>query len=168
MAGTGTENWTFHHVGLIVNDLDKTIAYFKSLGTYKFQPENPPVSYQEFVAYGEAIVKDGKLVSAPEEIIRPSRIQFCSLGELTFEIIQPLQTFPSNFNKNFLNKFGEGISHIGCGVAPEHFEEEVEKMKARGASVLQSGKSKSGGGFVYFDTSDGGNIITELMIVFPD
>ena len=68
MAGTGTENWTFHHVGLIVNDLDKTIAYFKSLGTYKFQPENPPGSYQEFIAYGEAIVKDGKLVSAPEVV----------------------------------------------------------------------------------------------------
>lgn len=168
MAGSETENWTFHHIGLIVKDLDETINYLKSLGTYKFYPENPPASYQEFIAFGTPIVREGELVCAPGKQIKPSRIRFCSLGSLTYEIIQPFQDFPSNVNKDFLNKFGEGISHIGYGVAPEHFKEEVEKMTARGASVIQSGKTTNGGGYAYFDTTGGGNIITELMIVFPE
>ena len=62
MAGPGTENWTFHHVGLIVNDLDKTVDYLKSLGVYEFQPENPPASYQEFIAYDKPVVKDNEVL----------------------------------------------------------------------------------------------------------
>lgn len=168
MADTGTGNWTFHHIGLVVADLDKTISYLQSLGMYEFQPENPPASYQEFVAYGKPIVKDRKLVHAPDGEIKPSRIRFCNLGTLAYEIIQPFQSFPANVNKDFLNTTGEGISHIGYGVPPGNFEDEVEKMQLRGAALVQSGKSTNGGEFAYFDTSGGGNVITELMIVFHD
>ena len=45
----------------------------------------------------------------------------------------------------------------------EHFDEEVEKMKARGLPVVYFGRQKNGGGFVYFDTRKVGGIIIELM-----
>ena len=32
-------NWTFHHLGVIVHDMDEAVRYYESLGIFAFQPE---------------------------------------------------------------------------------------------------------------------------------
>ena len=32
-------NWTYHHAGVIVRDMDAAVAYYESLGMFTFQPE---------------------------------------------------------------------------------------------------------------------------------
>jgi catechol 2,3-dioxygenase-like lactoylglutathione lyase family enzyme len=78
-------------------------------------------------------------------------------------LIQPGDAF-KEVNGDFLKSNGEGIDHIAYTVDAEHFEREVEKMKAKGLTILFSGRQTNGGGFAYFDTRRVGGIITELMV----
>ena len=32
-------NWTFHHLGVIVRDMDEAVKYYESMGIFTFQPE---------------------------------------------------------------------------------------------------------------------------------
>jgi len=67
MTGEETKNWTFHHLGVIVADMEKAVEYYKSLGIVDFPPETPrpanPPTWQEFTVYGETFIKDGEPVT---------------------------------------------------------------------------------------------------------
>ena len=168
MAGEETKNWKFHHVGVIVEDMEKAIEFFQSLGIVDFPPEtessdNQP-TWEEITAYGETIIKDGKPLITIEPGMKTGQVKFCSMGAVPLELIEPGNAF-KEVNSDFLKSNGEGIDHIAYTVDAEHFEQEVEKMKAKGLTVLFSGRRSNGGGFVYFDTRKVGGIITELMVV---
>jgi catechol 2,3-dioxygenase-like lactoylglutathione lyase family enzyme len=169
MAGEDTKNWTFHHFGVIVGDMDKVVEYYRSLGIVDFPPAagdvGSPVVWQELTSYGETVLKDGKLVDPPaeKENLRPGRVMFCSIGSMQFELIQPGEAI-KDVNGDFLERVGGGINHIAYTVSLENYEQEVEKMKAKGVEVLFSGKQANGGGFTYFDTRGTGGIIIELMV----
>jgi hypothetical protein len=96
--------------------------------------------------------------------MKTGQVKFCSMGTVPLELIEPGNAF-KEVNSDFLKSNGEGIDHIAYTVDAEHFEQEVEKMKAQGLSVLFSGRRSNGGGFVDFDTRKVGGIITELMVV---
>jgi len=169
MAGEKTKNWTFHHFGVIVGDMDKAVEYYRSLGIVDFPLEDAdggsPVMWQELTSYGETVLKDGKLVNPPveKENLRPGRVMFCNIGSMQFELIQPSEAI-KDVNGDFLERVGGGINHIAYTVSLENYEQEVEKMKAKGVEVLFSGKQATGGGFTYFDTRGTGGIIIELMV----
>ena len=170
MANSETENWTFHHLGLIVHDLEKTAKYFESLGVVEFIPaRGKPTVWTDMTAFGKVILKDGEPQVERNPNAKPGGLRFCRMGTMVFEIIQPgKDTGIREFNGDFLEKNGEGVSHIAYGVAPEHFDEEVAKMKAKGLEVLQSGvQANNNGQYVYFDTREQGGIATELMEVRP-
>jgi catechol 2,3-dioxygenase-like lactoylglutathione lyase family enzyme len=169
MAGEETKNWTFHHVGVIVEDMDKAVEYYKSLGYIDFDPEpettgaaNRP-TWVEIIAYGETVIKDGQTLFEIKPDMKRGQVKFCWMGTVPLELIQPGDAF-KEVNSDFLKSNGEGIDHIAFTVDAEHFAEEVEKMKAKGLSVVFSGRMSNGGGFAYFDTRKVGGIITELMI----
>ena len=169
MAGEETKNWTFHHLGVIVADLDKAVEYYQSLGIVDFFPESPgpansPV-WTELIVYGKEVIKDGKLLVPPKPGAKPGGLRFCRVGSIALELIQPGESSVKNVNDDFLDNFGEGIDHVAYGVAPEHFKEEVDKMKAKGLPIILSGEQVNGGGFVYFDTRKVGGIVIELMKV---
>jgi len=171
MTGTETDNWTFHHLGVIVFDLAKTVDYYKSLGFVDFPPARPgapsgPV-WTEFTAYGKTAIKDGKPLVAPKPGAKPSALQFCRIGTITLEVIQPGEGGVRNIHNDFLAEYGEGIDHIAYTVAAENFDAEVEKMKAKGLPVILSGEQANGGGFIYFDAREVGGLIVELMRVPP-
>mgnify|MGYP000624970317 CR=1 FL=1 len=163
-----TENWTFHHLGVIVADMDRAVEYYRSLGFVEFPPVSQgvaPPAWKELTVYGEPVIKDGKLLVPPEPGARPGRVRFCRVGTMTLELIEAGGGAIRTVNDDFLDRFGEGINHIAYGVAPEHFEQEVERMKAKGLSIILSGEQANGGGFAYFDTRQAGGIIIELMKV---
>jgi methylmalonyl-CoA/ethylmalonyl-CoA epimerase len=172
MAREETKNWTFHHVGVIVEDMDKAVEYYKSLGIVDFPPKSAvkpekvrnQIVWREITAYGEAVVKDGK----PQYEIKPGTkaggVKFCHMGTVPLELIQPGEAF-KEVNGDFLKKNGEGIDHIAYTVPAIHFDEEIAKMKSKGLTIIFSGESSDGVGFYYFDTRAVGGIITELMRV---
>ena len=164
-----TKNWTFHHLGVIVADMDKAVEYYKSLGFVGFPPERPepatPTIWQEFTVYGETVIKDGELLVPRKPGGKPGGIKWCWVGTIALELTLPGGGAFRTIHNDFLDNFGEGIEHIAYGVTPENFEQEVEKMKAKGLPIVMSGEQSSGGGFVYFDTRKVGGIIIELMKV---
>jgi len=169
VANQETQHWTFHHLGVIVEDLEKAVKYYKSLGVVDFplepeaaESENTPVVWKEIISYDEAVIKDGQPLLPITEDLTVPLIKFCAMGTVPFELIQPGNAF-KEVNGDFLANNGEGISHIAYMVADGHFEKEVEKMKAKGLPVLFHGRQANGGGFTYFDTRKVGGIITELM-----
>jgi len=167
MTGEETKNWTFHHLGVIVADMDKAVEYYKSLGVVDFPPERPggaaSPTWQEFTTYGETVIKDGKLLVPVKPGAKPGGLQFCWVGTIALELIQPGEGAFTTLHNDFLEEVGEGIDHIAYGVAPANFDEEVEKMKAKGLPIIMSGEQSNGGGFVYFDTRKVGGIVIELM-----
>ena len=166
MTGEETRHWKFHHLGLIVGDMDKAVEYYQSLGFVDFPPEpaepREPIVWEEIAAYGEIVLKDGQPVVPMKPDAKRGQVKFCSVGSVPLELIQPGDAF-KEVNGDFLRNNGEGIDHIAYTVDAEHFDEEVEKMKAKGLPVLFSGRQGNGGGFVYFDTRKVGGIIIELM-----
>jgi len=167
MTDKETKNWTFHHLGVIVADMEKAVEYYQSLGFVDFPPERPrpatpSPTWQEFAVYGKTVIKDGQLLVPQKPGGKPGRIRWCRVGSVALELTLPGEGAFRTVHNDFLDNVGEGIEHIAYGVAPEHFEQEVEKMKAKGLPIIMSGQS-SGGGFVYFDTRKVGGIIIELM-----
>ena len=169
MTDTETENWTFRHLGVIVADMDKAVEYYRSLGIVDFPPERPGVAtsptWQEFTTYGETVIKDGQLLVPPKSGAKPGGLQFCPVGSMTLELVQPGEGAFKTLHNDLLDNYGEGIDHIAYGVAPEDSEQDVAKLKAKGLPIILSGEQANGGGFVYFDTRKAGGIIIELMKV---
>jgi len=167
MTGEETKNWTFHHLGVIVADMDKAVEYYQSLGFIDILPQSPrstsPPSWVEMTAYGKTVLKDGQVLVPVKSGARPVPNTWCRVGSMTLELIQPGEGGWKNVNRDFLENVGDGINHIAYTVDGEHFEQEVEKMKARGLEIVLSGRQSTGGGFFYFDTRKVGGIITELM-----
>ena len=165
-----TKNWTFHHLGVIVADMDKAVEYYKSLGFVGFPTERPepatpaaPMTWKKFTTYGETVIEDGKLLVPPKPGAKPGGIKWCSMGIITLELTLPGEGAFRTIHNDFLDNFGEGIEHIAYSVSLKNFEEEVEKMKAKGLPIVMSGEAPGGGGFIYFDTRKTGGIIIELM-----
>jgi methylmalonyl-CoA/ethylmalonyl-CoA epimerase len=168
MAGEETRYWTFHHVGVIVEDVDKAVEYYQSLGFIDFLPEAETAesrpTWVEIITYGETVIKDGLPLFPVRLGMKPGRVKFCRMSTVPLELIQPGDAF-TEVNGDFLKSKGEGIDHIAYTVEARHFDREVEKMKSRGLSILFSGRESNGGGFAYFDTRKVGGIITELMCI---
>ena len=115
MIGVETKNWKFHHLGLIVGDMDKAIEYYKSLDFVDFPPEPTeppePIVWEEIAAYGETVIKGGQPVVPMKPDARRGQVKFCSVGSITLELIQPGDAF-KEVNGDFLKNTGEGIDHI--------------------------------------------------------
>ncbi len=162
-----TKNWTFHHLGVIVADMEKAVEYYRSLGFIEFLPERPapanPPTWVEMTAYGKTIIKDGELQVPRKPGATSVPNTWCRIGTVTLELIQPGESSVRNVNRDFMENVGDGINHIAYTVDGEHFEEEIKKMKARGLEIILSGRLSNGGGYVYFDTRKFGGIVTELM-----
>jgi catechol 2,3-dioxygenase-like lactoylglutathione lyase family enzyme len=170
MAGEETKNWKFHHLGVIVADMEKAVEYYRSLAFVDEMPARPapaePPKMVDFAVYGKDVIKGGEL-----QIPRPPNAKpgvpntWWKVGEITLEVIQPGEGAIKDVNREYLERVGEGIDHIAYTVDAEFFDEEVAKMKAQGLEVILYGMMSNGGGFIYFDTRKVGGIVTELMRV---
>jgi len=167
MTGEETKNWRFHHLGVIVGDMEKAVEYYRSLGFVDVLPETPrpanPPTMEELTIYGKSIIKDGEVQVARKPGAKFVPNTWCRIGSITLELIQPGEGFIKDVNREFLEKVGDGIDHIAYILDAEDFDREVEKMKAKGLEIILSGRQSNGGGFVYFDTREQGGIVTELM-----
>jgi len=143
-------NWEFHHVAVVVQDMDKAVKYYQSLGIGEFLPEFmlDSSTYTEYEVYGKT-----------SDSIDKTRMRFIQIGpSFKLELVQPLEGEP--IYKEFLKSEGEGVHHIAYTV--DDLDREIAKLAKKGIPIITRVKTQTGG-FAYCDTRKVGNVIIELI-----
>jgi len=149
MKTTGKEESPFanvYQIGVIVKDMDEAEKYYEALGIGPFESLKGPAPTDRRV-YGKP---------APDVNLR---VRIAQAGGVQFELIQPISG--NSVQKEFLEKHGEGINHLGFLV--DDLEREVAKLIEKGFRVISSGKTTAGGGFAYLDTDKIGGVVFEII-----
>lgn len=138
---TGTPFRQLHHICVVVHDLDKSVAYYESVGIGPWQ-DYPPLD-----EYTDLRVPD-------PEAFRRLRYKFADLDNVQLQLCQPPRSDCAQ--RRFLDTRGEGVFHIG-------FEADVDEAAGQGAAlglrVSMRGQRDNGSGFVYFDTLDEAGVV---------
>jgi methylmalonyl-CoA/ethylmalonyl-CoA epimerase len=144
LENTPFNNENFHHVGIIVRDMDKTIEYLEAIGIGPF-----------------GLMGDQKWVNAEfkgEVRGRPAewsvKISNTKVGDIEIELLQP--SGGESVLQEFLDEKGEGVHHIAYLV--DDVPGEVAKLEKQGLKRLTSA-NLDGRGFAYFETVEGGVVI---------
>lgn len=150
MAYPLVSDWTFRGVGVAVNDLDKTVAYYRSLGFSDVQPEVELDSSKstDFMVNGKA----------PETRTR-TRSTLVGMGPLQYEFVQPIEG-ETVYSDSLATK-GEGINNLAFTV--DDLEQETSKLVDRGVAIVLSARPETGQAFAYFDTHEVGNTMIKLV-----
>jgi catechol 2,3-dioxygenase-like lactoylglutathione lyase family enzyme len=144
------QNWKFHHVSVVVRDMAKAMKFYEALGIGPFPPLLGP--------QGKVSLVNKTLHGKPADWELDLRHAEGGVGDLTFELIQPLEG--DTPVKDFLEKKGEGIQHIGFFV--DDMEQETAKMAEKGFKITQSGETPTVK-WAYFGTDAIGGVSIELM-----
>lgn len=144
------QNWKFHHVSVVVRDMAKAMKFYEALGIGPFPPLLGP--------QGKVSLVNKTLHGTPAAWELDLRHAEGGVGDLTFELIQPLEG--DTPVKDFLEKKGEGIQHIGFFV--DDMEQETAKMAEKGFKITQSGETPTVK-WAYFGTDAVGGFSIELM-----
>ena len=132
-------------VGVIVKDLDKTVAALSSLGIGPFEPlPGKPFGNR-------------KIRGQPANY--KMKIKHAQVGAVQLELLQPLEG--ESVQKEFLEKRGEGIHHLGFFA--KDIDKKVAELKKKGIKVLSSASGKKKGGFAYLDTEALCGFVLELV-----
>jgi catechol 2,3-dioxygenase-like lactoylglutathione lyase family enzyme len=142
------ENWKFDQVSVVVRDMEKAVEFYQCLGIRRFRA---------LIGPSGPTLLTGKTVRG-----KPADYQIdlrsAEVGQLQFEVIQPLEGETSV--KQFLEKRGEGIHHLGFLV--DDLDRETAKMAEEGFKITQSGETPEVR-WAYFDTDLVGGVLIELM-----
>ncbi len=143
-------DWKFRGIDIAVNDLDKTVEYYQSLGFQNVQPEIVLDSGQSsnFTVNGQV----------PDTTTR-LRSRLVEVGPLQYEFVEPLEG-ESAYTES-LGKRGEGINSLAFSV--DDLAGETGKLVDRGINVVLSAKSETGDEFACFDTREVGNTMIKLI-----
>ncbi len=124
-----------HHICIVVKDLEKTKSYYESIGI------GPWIEYPPLVEYTKLNVMDEKGFFA-------SRFIYTKIGDLQLQLVQPGEG--KTIYKEFLEKNGEGVFHIGFEVAD--IDAMDKQLAENGMKILASGRREDGSGFTYYQT----------------
>jgi catechol 2,3-dioxygenase-like lactoylglutathione lyase family enzyme len=143
-----------HHLSLLVNDVEKTVAIFEKLGAGPFviRPYEAPTSK----ATVRGMPQGYKLKFADGRI-----------GPLSLEFVQPIEG--DSVLVDFLRERGEGFHHLAFSCPPP-IDDELAKWHAIGIEPLQVDKSISDDpcyGWAYLDTEKLLGCILEIVCLPP-
>ncbi len=146
----------FSHAGFVVNDINKAMQIYQSIG---FSQIIPPT---ERVWDNESYEVDGNPLSTERAV--KFKEGYLRRGAFSLQFIQPIEG--KNPHMDFLNNHGEGISYLCFSV--DHLEKEQAKLVEKGFPVIQSVKNPDGGFLeTYHDTRRIGNTIIALTQAPP-
>ena len=132
-------NWELSSIIVAVNDMDKAVKHYESIG---FGPFSPEFLIDRRKLYTELKVSD------PKELTGTMKLRTTPLiGSARFGLDQPVSG--QSFQKDFLESKGEGVIQIVFNV--DDIEAETAKMVEKGFSVVVSGK-RDIGSIAIFDT----------------
>jgi methylmalonyl-CoA/ethylmalonyl-CoA epimerase len=134
----------FHHVGVIVKDMDKTIDYLESIGIGPFGM----MGDRKWVD----IPFKGELHGKPAEWA--VKISTAKVGNFEIELLQP--SGGESALQEFLDNVGEGVHHIAYLV--DDVRGEIDKLVEKGIEILTSANLDAKG-FAYIRTGPGGIVV---------
>jgi methylmalonyl-CoA/ethylmalonyl-CoA epimerase len=137
-----------HHVGVVVKDIKKAIAYFESLGIGPFAGPGGQKTL--------SISFKGELHGKPAEWT--TTISNADLGGVQLELLEP--TKGNQALKESLDKTGEGLHHIGF--LTDDLDAEVANFKKRGIGIWNMAWEDNGGGFLYSNPTPTGGLSIEF------
>jgi methylmalonyl-CoA/ethylmalonyl-CoA epimerase len=146
-ANSPFSNKHYHHIGVIVKNIEKTIEYLSSIGIGPFGMPGG----QKWVE----VPFKGELHSKPAAW--KVKISNAVLGNGELELLQP--SGGPSLLQEFLDDHGEGLHHIGY--ITDDLDKDIKTLAKQGIKVLTSANADKGG-FAYFDTGINGGIVTEL------
>lgn len=126
-----------HHLSIVVRDIEATQQAYESIGIGPFV-EYPPM--REYV----------KIQVPDEEGFYNLRIRCAQIGPVQLQLVQPGEG--ESIYKNFLEKHGEGVFHLGFVV--DNVDAAQAQVEQIGISALSSGRRENGSGFTYFNTAE--------------
>lgn len=126
-----------HHISIVVKDIDTTVKFYESIGIGPFE-SYPPI--KEYV----------KIDVPDKEGFYDLTIKCARIGPVELQLIQPGKG--RSLYKDFLEKRGEGVYHLGFVV--EDIDGSEAEVKSLGLGVISSGRRENGSGFSYLDTAD--------------
>jgi methylmalonyl-CoA/ethylmalonyl-CoA epimerase len=135
----------FHHVGIIVKDVDKVVNFYESLGIGPFEPL-------------VITAKERKLRGKPLKGLK-LKIRIAHVGSTRIEAIQPLEGTGPWFD--FLEKHGEGIAHIAFVV--DDIEKSKAELTSKGLKILFETWFENGGAAAYFESDEIGWSVLEIL-----
>lgn len=151
----GEKDWELLHLGLIVEDLDKTLEFYRSLGLI--------TSFHEFPKGPHRITAEvhGKTTTRPSPRRKKhGKLQIIRMGPLPLELIQ-IGEGQTDANSEFFDEKGEGIAHIGFIV--NDLEAETAKLVEQGIAILFTLTVDDRVNMHYFDTRKYGGLTLELL-----
>lgn len=128
-----------HHVCVVVHDIDKTQAYYESIGI------GPWVEYPPLTEYVDLNVPDA-------DAFGELKYRICNLPNIQLQLCEP-GTGPTP-QRAFLDSKGEGVFQLGFEVPDADAAEEQ-----LGLPVKMSGRRENRTGFTYYDTDEQGGVV---------
>ena len=132
-----------HHLGVVVEDMDKAVKHYESLGIGSFEPLK--------LSPAEGQLRGEPVTSTPI-------ISMGEVGGVIVELLQP--TEDKSIIKEFYENKGEGIHHIAFLV--DDIDKETDKLVKKGLEVVFHQKFGQGG-CTFFDTGKVGGVFIELF-----
>ena len=131
-----------HHIAVVVRNLEEAIQFYTSIGIGPFE-DYPPL--KEYVK-----------LDVPDKVgFHNVKIKVVQIGPIQIQLIQPGEG--QSLYKDFLEKKGEGVYHLGFVV--DDVDDSEAALKNLGLEVLSSGRREDGSGFSYMDTAGKGGVI---------
>ncbi len=133
-----------HHVCIVVEDLDKAVAYYESVGV------GPCTNFPSLETFrGDLSVPD-------VDAFMGLRFRWCNLENVQLQLCEP--GLGGSPQRAFLDSHGEGVFHLGFTVNDlDSAEQDAVKL---GLNPWMRGRLPDRSGFTYFDTRDKGAGIT--------
>ncbi|SFP31153.1 MULTISPECIES: VOC family protein [unclassified Variovorax] len=130
-----------HHLCIVVHDIDRTQAYYESIGIGPWTEYPPLAEYEEL----EAPSKPGFLAL---------KYRVCNLPTVQLQLCQPGdEPTPQRLH---LDSKGEGVFHVGFEV-PDADAAQAQAT-ALGLPVLMRGRRANRTGFTYYDSAEGAGV----------
>ena len=131
-----------HHICIVVHDIDRTQAYYESIGIGPWQAYPPLADYEDL----EVPHRGGFLAM---------QYRVCILPNVQLQLCQPNDD-PTP-QRIFLDTKGEGVFHIGFEVPDADAAQRV--AEASGLRTMMRGRRANGTGFNYYDTEADAGVV---------
>lgn len=131
-----------HHLAVVVRNMKEAIRFYTSIGIGPFEDYPPLKEYTQ--------------IDVPDEVgFRNLKIKFVQIGPVQIQLIQPGEG--KSLYKDFLEKKGEGVYHLGFVV--DDVDDSEAELRKLGLKVLSSGRREDGSGFSYLDTAGRAGVV---------
>ena len=132
------------HIGVVVRDIDETMAHLSTL-----------LGMGPWTKLDYASTADQMVVGEPFQL----KIAGAQMGQLGIELLQPVDS-PNSVWAQHLKHHGEGLHHTACRIS--NLDSAMAQLKEQGGEILVAASPAPEMNWCYAKTAQGG-LVLELM-----